>query len=59
MNGWLRDSAPINTGAAVATGSNVAETVRAGQAGHPLSGVFDVAAQLESKSDPTKHAPMA
>ncbi|TCM56140.1 hypothetical protein C8J36_103510 [Rhizobium sp. PP-F2F-G48] len=59
MNAWLRDGAPINAGVAVATGSNAAGTVRAGQAGHLLTGVFDVAAQLESKSDPTKHAPMA
>ena len=44
FNDWTRDGAPLNpsTFAAQAIGSST-DTVRAGEAGHPLSGVFEVA----------------
>lgn len=43
LNTWLRDGAPILNGAAAASGSSAAGTVRAGQTGHPLVGWFEVA----------------
>lgn len=55
-NLWYRDGAPMLNGAAVATGSNAAGTVRAGQAGHPLTGVFDVAAQVTTTDGKWKDA---
>lgn len=47
-NAWLRDGAPMLNGAAAAVGSSAAGTVRAGQAGHPLVGVIEVADLAES-----------
>jgi hypothetical protein len=38
FNNWLRDGAPMLAGAAAATGSNAAGTVRIGSPGHPLAG---------------------
>lgn len=49
---WLRDGAPLLNGVPVATGSNTAGTTRAGSPGHPLAGVFDTAAAVESKAFP-------
>lgn len=46
FNTWLRDGAPMVSGAAVAPGTSGA--LRAGQAGHPLWKVADAAAQVES-----------
>jgi lysophospholipase L1-like esterase len=46
-NTWLRDGAPTIAGAAVAAGSNAANTLRAGAVGHPFAGVIDVAATVE------------
>ncbi|WP_447643155.1 hypothetical protein [Nocardioides zeae] len=53
LNAWLRDGAPINrtTFAVVATGSSPTGTIRAGQAGHPLAGIFEVADIVESARD--------
>lgn len=48
FNDWIRDGAPILNGVAVATGSNAAGTLRAGQTGHPLSGYFETADLVES-----------
>lgn len=48
VNDWLRDDAPMLNGAAVATGSSAAGTLRAGDTGHPLTYVFDVTGQVES-----------
>lgn len=48
LNDWLRDGAPILNGAAVATGSSATGTIRAGEGGHPLYDVFDVASVVES-----------
>ena len=48
MNTWLRDGAPIINGVAALTGGTGA--VRAGQAGHPLIGICDIAAALEAKN---------
>jgi hypothetical protein len=45
-NAWLRDGAPISGGVAVATGTSGA--LRAGAAGHPLNGVLDTAATVET-----------
>lgn len=45
LNDWIRDGAPISGGVPVATG---APGIRAGEAGHPLYGYFDVADALES-----------
>ncbi|SFV28535.1 Lysophospholipase L1 [Devosia crocina] len=45
LNDWLRDGAPIVTGVSAAPG---AAAIRAGEDGHPLSAVFDVADQVES-----------
>ncbi|KQS80391.1 hypothetical protein ASG25_01920 [Rhizobium sp. Leaf384] len=59
LNAWLRDGAPMSGRLPAATGSSAVGTVRVGQTGHPLSLICDIAAQVESKSDPTKHAPMA
>lgn len=47
FNVWMRDGAPILAGVAAAAGSNAVGTVRAGQAGHPLTGVIDSAAAVE------------
>lgn len=48
LNTWIRDGAPMLSGAAVASGSSAAGTVRAGQAGHPLAGYLEVADVIES-----------
>lgn len=48
FNDWLRDGAPMLNGTYVAAGSNATGTVRAGQAGHPLVGVIEVADLAES-----------
>ena len=48
VNAWLRDGAPILAGAAAATGSSAAGTLRAGDAGHYLAGIYDVAAEVET-----------
>lgn len=44
-NRWIRDGAPVKNGAPAAVGDSSA--ARAGQAGHPLVGVLDVAANVE------------
>lgn len=44
-NAWLRDGAPISGGAPVATGGS---GTRAGEVGHPLTGIVDVALAAES-----------
>lgn len=46
-NTWLRDGAPLQGGAPAATGSAASGTIRAGKAGHPLTGYFDVADAAE------------
>ena len=46
INGWLRDGAPLIDGAPALTGGVGA--VRAGEAGHPLIGVCDIAAAVET-----------
>lgn len=52
LNDWLRDRAPILAGAPAAIGATGA--VRAGETGHPLYGVFDVADVLESSRNSGK-----
>lgn len=47
-NDWLRDGAPIVSGTATATGTTDPSAVRAGAAGHPLSGIIEVADTVES-----------
>jgi hypothetical protein len=47
-NAWLRDGAPILDGAAALTGSSAAGTLRAGDTGHPLDGIVDTAATVET-----------
>lgn len=44
FNAWLRDGAPTVSGAAVAVGTTPA--LRAGQTGHPITGVVDVEAAV-------------
>jgi hypothetical protein len=56
FNNWLRDGAPMLAGAAVATASNAAGTVRIGNAGHPLVGYLEVADTVESARDSGKWA---
>ena len=46
LNAWIRDGCPILDGAYAPTGTSGA--VRAGQAGHPLVGICDIAAALET-----------
>lgn len=46
FNDWLRDGAPMSAGVAVAIGTVGA--LRAGEAGHPLTGVFDTADAAET-----------
>jgi hypothetical protein len=48
LNDWIRDGAPMLNGVAVATGSNAAGTLRAGQAGHPLIGYHELADAAET-----------
>lgn len=49
FNTWIRDGAPVDaTFVPVATGSNAAGTLRAGQAGHPLAGWIETADLVES-----------
>lgn len=55
-NLWYRDGAPMLNGAAVATGSNAVGTLRAGAAGHPLAGIFDVAAAVTTADGKWKDA---
>jgi lysophospholipase L1-like esterase len=51
-NAWVRDGAPMNAaGAAQAVGDTAPTTLRAGQAGHPLSGYIEVADAAESARD--------
>jgi hypothetical protein len=52
LNAWLRDGAPMSNGVAVAAGSTGTGVLRAGQTGDPLTGVFDVARQVESSINP-------
>lgn len=54
FNAWVRDGAPISAtnGAAVATGTVGA--IRAGEAGHPLSGYVETADTVESARDSGK-----
>lgn len=48
-NAWLRDGAPITSGGvASATGSSGAGIVRAGDQGHPLAAILDLAATVET-----------
>lgn len=47
FNAWLRDGAPLAGGAPAEPGATGA--VRAGEAGHPLAGVIDQAARVESE----------
>lgn len=53
-NDWLRDGAPILNGVAVATGTTTTGTVRAGQIGHPLTGIVEIADLVESARDSGK-----
>ncbi len=46
LNTWLRAGAPIVGGVAVAVGTTGAIVM--GQAGHPLTGIFDATAQIET-----------
>lgn len=46
FNAWLRDGAPLNDGSPAEVGD--ASAVRAGESGHPLAGVIDQAARVES-----------
>lgn len=46
INGWLRDGAPLVDGAPALTGG--AGAVRAGEVGHPMIGVCDIAAAVET-----------
>ena len=53
FNTWLRDGAPILSGAAAAAGSSAAGTLRASQPGHPLvlsSTLFDVCTAVETNN---------
>ncbi len=52
FNNWLRDGAPISGGAPAAIGASGA--IRAGQAGHPLRAVFEIADLAESARDSGK-----
>lgn len=45
LNAWLRDGAPLTAGNPAEVGT--AAAVRAGEAGHPLVGICDVAASVE------------
>lgn len=54
LNNWLRDGSPMLAGAAAATGSSANGTLRAGMAGHPLAGYFEVADTVESARDSGK-----
>lgn len=54
FNNWLRDGAPMLNGAAAATGSAAAGTVRAGQSGHPLVGYIEVTDTVETARDSGK-----
>jgi lysophospholipase L1-like esterase len=51
-NNWVRDGAPLNpsTFAAQAIGATT-NTVRAGEAGHPLAGYIEIADAIESARD--------
>jgi lysophospholipase L1-like esterase len=49
-NDWIRDGAPMLNGVAVAAGSSAPGTIRAGAAGHPLAGYFEVADAVEVDS---------
>jgi hypothetical protein len=49
FNAWLRAGAPVSSGVAVAIGTSGA--LLAGQTGHPLYGVFEVADICESTRD--------
>lgn len=51
-NRWYRDGAPLVSGTPVAPGTTGA--VRAGQVGHPLVGIIDVAAAVESAPESGK-----
>lgn len=46
FNTWMRDGAPIVAGVPAAVGT--VEAIRAGGAGHPLTGIFEVADLAES-----------
>lgn len=57
LNAWLRDGCPISstTLAPVATGTS-SGVLRTGSAGHPVVGVFDTGAAVESSSASGKWA---
>lgn len=48
INEWIRDGAPVVSGAVVSAGSTNPAALRAGQVGHPLSGYIEVADTVES-----------
>ncbi|MDR6954109.1 hypothetical protein J2X65_003477 [Ancylobacter sp. 3268] len=48
LNDWLRDRAPLIGGAPAPALTGASGAVRAGEAGHPLYGVFEVADQVET-----------
>jgi len=48
VNDWLRDRAPMVSGVAVATGTTGAGVLRAGDVGHPLFKVWDIALLAET-----------
>lgn len=50
-NAWLRDGAPIISGAPAASGTIDPAALRAGQEGHPLVTVYDVTDAVETARD--------
>lgn len=53
-NQWLRDGAPLISGAPAATGTTDPTAIRAGHASHPVKHVLDLAAAVESSQDSGK-----
>lgn len=48
INGWLRDGAPLTTDATAPAATGTSGALRAGDAGHPLVGICDIAAATEA-----------
>ncbi|MDQ4502196.1 hypothetical protein [Sinomonas sp. ASV322] len=53
-NAWLRDGAPLASGTPAAVGTADPAAVRAGQSGHPLHAVVEVAQAVEDPAEPGK-----
>lgn len=53
-NGWVRDGCPLNSQTLVAVAAGTAGALRAGSAGHPITGYVELADQVESSRDSGK-----